>query len=151
MVPVKLSAHAVGHNDAKYVEWAIDESTNTVLASQTLVHRRGPDTVIPINFAQYDKRQLIALLVVVPQILKEYALQPGSNTTAVNLLEDLNIHISQGCECEAASRMTYTRRTGTANTARDANDLMREWKMARERLLAVWVVGCCTKWKEKWR
>ena len=128
---VFVSASAVSANYGLFGRWAY-RYAEWIIGNRS-AKGEVMDTVIPGKVRKYDQKLQAALVVVVPERVKNKALRADSSNS-VDTLVDLISNANPGIRTELESLREFTMRPGVAMTPGDAEDKLVNWQEARKRL-----------------
>ena len=89
-------------------------------------------------FETYEARLVVSLMRILPAEVKDSAVEDAENKiTSLSLLEELVHQVQPGGQEEVASLLRYMRNLDPVQSARDALECIRRWKLARLRAAAL--------------
>merc|ERR1712085_63644 len=124
-----------------FAEWAYRYAE--VLIEQKAVTGEIGESFIPPKVKKYDVKMRAALLLVVPEKVKNKSLRQD-NATVVDMLVDLISRVNPAVKSELDSLKSFTANPGTANTAAEAEEKLVHWQSARKRLIQLGATDVAT-------
>ena len=92
---------------------------------------------VPSKYKEYEARLVVGLLRILPQDVKNGAEDTNVSITSISLLEELVNVIQPGGKEEVARLLRDVRGLDPANTAKEALETLRRWRIARARATAL--------------
>ena len=147
-----VTAAASSLNYGLFAEWAYRYA-------ELLIEQKGMTgeigaSFIPPKAKKYDVKMRAALLLVVPDKVKNKSLRQD-NATVIDMLVDLISGVNPAVKSELDSLKSFTANPGTANTAAEAEEKLVHWQSARKRLIQLGATdvatsGCCWRVVSLW-
>ena len=136
---VLTTASAISPSFAEYVKKCFEEGLRRH-HDQVKGSRATPLQPIQGFPAEFEARFVMSLLTILPESIKTPALEGdgvGDDIRSVRLIEEILLRVQPGGLEEQATLMRFVRGLQPAASAKEALDLIRRWKLAKQRIASL--------------